>query len=92
MNFKKATDSLFDGVSHAELADALGVSVASIRQARLGEDAKAHRAAPAGWEEAVVKLAEKRLSHYQRLIERLRARPLAAHQSATNGKLEPARA
>ena len=35
MNFREATDGLFSRVSHEDLARALGVSVASIRQARL---------------------------------------------------------
>lgn len=30
MNFKEATDGLFDRIDHAELAETLGVSVASI--------------------------------------------------------------
>lgn len=72
MDFKDATDSLFNNVSHTELADALGVSVASIRQARLRAAAAAHRAAPEGWEGGVLKLAEERAKHYQKLAERLR--------------------
>lgn len=72
MNFKTATDQLFDRVSHAELARALGVSVASIRQARLAETAKAHREPPEGWQDAAIRLAEKRVWHYRQLIERLR--------------------
>ena len=72
MNFKKATDELFDSVSHAELAEALGVSVASIRQARLSTEAKAFRAAPALWEKAVIRVADKRAEQYKRLADRLR--------------------
>jgi hypothetical protein len=68
MNFKKATDELFETVSHPELADAIGVSVASIRQARLDRLAKAYRAPPVGWEVAVLRIAKKRLAHYQRLV------------------------
>lgn len=72
MDFKEATDGLFDRIDHAELAQALGVSVASIRQARLDSKAKAFRAPPGGWERAAIRLAEARLMHYRRLIERLR--------------------
>ena len=43
MDFKKATDDLFAGISHEDLARALGVSVAAIRQARLDPKAKAYR-------------------------------------------------
>jgi DNA-binding GntR family transcriptional regulator len=72
MNFKEATDGLFNRISHEELAEALGVSVASIRQARLGRDAKAHREPPDGWREAAIRLAEGRVLHYRKLIERLK--------------------
>jgi hypothetical protein len=68
MNFKKATDELFNSVSHSELATMLDVSVASIRQARLNPLAKAHREPPSGWEAVVLSLARKRLAHYQRLV------------------------
>ncbi len=72
MDFKKATDELFERIDHEELAKALGVSVASIRQARLDEASKAHRTAPKGWEGAVLKLAEKEIAHFQRLAAALR--------------------
>lgn len=71
MDFKKATDELFSQIDHDDLAKALGVSVATIRQARLGELAKAHRSPPRGWEQAVLKLAEKQLAQYQTLIRNL---------------------
>lgn len=71
MNFKEATDGLFKRVSHEELADQLGVSVAAIRQARLDPAAKAHRSPPNGWEKAVVELAENRIRHYHQLVGEL---------------------
>jgi hypothetical protein len=74
MKFKDATDQLFDGVSHQDLASSLGVSVASIRQARLNPTAKAYREPQKDWEGAVIQLAEKRVWHYRKLIERLRNR------------------
>lgn len=72
MNFKRATDLLFDGVSHPDLAKAMDVSVASIRQARLDETAKAHRSPPAGWEKAVATLAEARAERLAALADRLK--------------------
>jgi hypothetical protein len=72
MNFKEATDGLFDRIDHAKLAKALGVSVASIRQARLDPTAKAHRNPPDGWREKALRLAEGRVLHYRKLIERLK--------------------
>lgn len=72
MNFKEATDELFDHVDHAELAQALESSVASIRQARLSPDAKAFRSAPKNWQYAVIRLAERRIMKYRALIDQVR--------------------
>jgi hypothetical protein len=72
MDFKKATDILFGGVSHEDLAKTLGISVATVRQARLRPDAKAHRSAPDHWQDAVVRLAEERVQHYGRLINEVK--------------------
>src|SRR5258708_7703620 len=72
MDFKEATESLCAGVPHEDLAKALGVSVATVRQARLKSDAKAHRRPPADWRNAVIKLAENRARRYSRLAENLR--------------------
>jgi hypothetical protein len=72
MNFKDATDQLFTGVSHQRLAEALGVSVASIRQARLNRAAKAFREPKKDWEGAVIQLAENQVWHYRKLIEQIR--------------------
>lgn len=72
MNFKDATDELFDRIDHADLARALGVSVASIRQARLAGSAKAHREPPKDWREAIVQLAEERATRYKSLAEKVR--------------------
>jgi hypothetical protein len=68
MNFKTATDALFERISHEELAAQIGVSIPAIRQARLEVSAKAHRPAPRGWEKAVVELAENRIRQYHELI------------------------
>ena len=72
MDFKKATDELLACISHHELADALGCSVATIRQARLTDEAKAKRSAPGGWEIAVARLADSRAKHFKRLADRLK--------------------
>lgn len=72
MNFKEATDGLFDRIDHAELAEALGVSVASIRQARLDPKANAHREPPPNWQKAVIRLAEQQIQHFQRLATTIR--------------------
>lgn len=71
MDFRKATDRLCSGLAHEKLAKELGVSVATVRQARLRDDAKAHRGAPEDWERTVISLAEKRIVEYRDLIAEL---------------------
>ncbi len=84
MNFRKATDALFEPVGHAELAKALGVSVALIRQARLNAEAAAHRSPPEGWEKAVADIAEKRAAHYRKLLKKVRPQ---GNEIGTDGKI-----
>ena len=71
MDFKKATDELLATFSHEELAAALGVSVPTVRQARLDPSAKARRSPPEGWQRKVRRLAEQRAERLQRLAQRL---------------------
>lgn len=70
-DFRKATDELLASISHQELADALGVSVPTVRQARLDESANAHRRPPDGWEKVVAKLARAKAAAFARLADRL---------------------
>ena len=79
MNFKNATDRLFSRIDHKDLAKALGISVASIRQARLKPDAKAHRSPPPDWENALLRLAEERVRHFRELIDEIRRTSKAGH-------------
>jgi hypothetical protein len=74
MDFREATDGLFDRIDHEDLANRLGVSIASIRQARLKPEAGAHRSPPTNWKQTVIRLAEERVWHYRKLIEKLRER------------------
>lgn len=74
MNFRTATDGLLASISHEELAAALDVSIATVRQARLDPQAKAHRSPPEGWEGVVIQMAETRAEHFNRLAARLRSR------------------
>ena len=80
MDFKQASDRLFDRISHEALANALDISVASVRQSRLGRSASAYRAPPKHWRRAVLQLAEERIAHYQRLIEELIEEPESSQQ------------
>jgi hypothetical protein len=72
VNFREATDGLFDRIDHENLARRLGVSIASIRQARLKPEAGAHRSPPQNWRQTVIRLAEERVGHYRQLISSLR--------------------
>jgi len=72
MDFRKATDDLCARIDHDDIAEALGVSVQTVRQARMAPDVPAHRSPPDEWEKGVIRLAEERLSHYRELIDRLR--------------------
>ena len=71
MDFKKATDELLWSFSHTELAKSLGVSVPSVRQARLDVAAKAHRSPPEGWELTIARLAKQRAGALLALSKRL---------------------
>jgi hypothetical protein len=63
MDFRKASDALFEWVSHDALASQLGVSVATIPQARLDAGSEDHRTPPSDWQKAVVDLAEILIRH-----------------------------
>lgn len=60
MDFKTATDRVAGCISHAEIAEAAGVSVQTIRQARLHPSAPGHRPPPANWEHVLAMLARQR--------------------------------
>ena len=72
IDFRKATDELLDCMSHQKLAKALGVGVATVRQARLDESAKAHRNPPHHWQPIVALLARKRAARLIRLADSLK--------------------
>lgn len=60
MDFKTATDRVAGCISHAEIAEAAGVSVQTIRQARLDPSAPGHRPPPGRWREVLIKLVRQR--------------------------------
>jgi len=72
MDFRKATDELCAAITHDDVARELGVSVQSIRQARMSRESNGQRSPPDNWKEAIVKLAEKRIVEYKSLIDKLR--------------------
>jgi hypothetical protein len=73
MTFSEAVDALCASLTHEDVAKALGVSVQTIRQARLSEDSSAFRAPPKNWERALTRLADNRLAYYRRLVDKLKA-------------------
>jgi len=73
MNFREAVDALCAQLSHEDVAKALAVSVQTVRQARMKEDSSAFRASPKGWRDTLIRLAEKRVMYYRKLVEQLRS-------------------
>jgi hypothetical protein len=72
MDFKVATDELMAGMTRGDLADALGKSEASIRQARLPRNNAAYRSPPQGWEDRVADLADREANRLLRLAKSIR--------------------
>lgn len=68
MNFRESTDQLIKNVTLENLAKTMGVSVQSLRQARMSPDSSAYRRPPNGWEFAVCALAKDRIAALQNII------------------------
>lgn len=60
MDYKQATDRLFERVTAADLAQELGVSQNAIARARLDPATRDFRPPPALWKAAIARLAAKR--------------------------------
>lgn len=60
MDFREATDQVAGCITHMQIAEAMSVSIQSIRQARMAVDATSFRNPPPGWEMALVDLARAR--------------------------------
>ena len=71
MDFKTATDRVAGCISHAEIAEEAGVSVQTIRQARLDRSAPGHRPPPAGWEAVLARLIWQRIEELSRCADEL---------------------
>ena len=71
MNFREAIDRLGERVTHEQVAEALGVSVPSVRQYRLAPNAKAARNPPHGWEKVLARLARTRAAWLVGLADQL---------------------
>jgi hypothetical protein len=60
MDFKTATDLVAGCITHLEIAEAAGVSIQTIRQARMDPDSSSYRNPPAGWQGVLARLARER--------------------------------
>ncbi len=72
MDFKQATDRATSTcIALADIADAAGVKHHSVRRARLDPRTASYRSPPAGWEQAIAKLARERARELLGLAEEL---------------------
>jgi hypothetical protein len=72
MNFREAARRLGEQVTTAMMAERLGVSEHTVRQARLEPGASGHRTPPAQWRAALAEMAEERGRDLRKLAEELR--------------------
>lgn len=73
MNFKEATDRLIGGSSHSDIAEVMGVSVASVRQYRLSPKSKAYRTPPLNWRDSIIRMSEIQIMKHRKIIDDLRS-------------------
>jgi hypothetical protein len=71
MEYKEASDRLFERITAADLADELGVSQNAVARARLNPTTRDYRPPPAGWRLAMIRLAEARAAELLALREHL---------------------
>lgn len=72
MDFKEATDHLkVLGATQEDIGDALGVSAATVRAARLDPDSASYRSPPDDWRPRLVTFARKRGGELDRFADRL---------------------
>lgn len=71
LDFRAATEALFDRVRVEDLAGELKCSPQSIKQARMVEDTQGRRSPPPGWQGAAARLAKRQAEHFRRLADKL---------------------
>jgi hypothetical protein len=71
MDFRTAANILGQQITTADMAEALGVSPHSVRQARLQDGAPGFRKPPEDWSRVFVRLARERCSELKAFIEEL---------------------
>jgi hypothetical protein len=71
MDFRTAANLRGQQITTADMAEALGVSPHSVRQARLQDGAPGFRKAPEGWPQVFARLAQNRLNELRAFIVEL---------------------
>jgi hypothetical protein len=71
VDYKEATDRLFERITAADLAEELGVSQNAVARARLEPTTRDYRPPAVGWQRAVARLAAKRAAELLTLKEEL---------------------
>jgi hypothetical protein len=71
MDFRTAANILGHQITTTDMAEALGVSPHSVRQARLQDGAPGFRKPPEGWPQVFTQLARERCSELNAFIEEL---------------------
>ena len=71
MDFKTATDRVGGCITHAEIAEAAGVSIQTIRQARMDPTSSSYRNPPMGWQKAMARLARQRAIELNKFADSL---------------------
>jgi hypothetical protein len=75
VNYREATDMLFERITANDLAEELGASQNSVARARLDLGSRDYRPPPMGWPAAVARLAAKRAARLLDLCEKLQDDP-----------------
>ena len=75
VDYKGATDRLFERITAADLAEEIGVSQNAIARARLDPTTREFRPPPAGWVAAVARLAGERAAELLTLQQELEEEP-----------------
>lgn len=78
MDYRAATDFLLRRITLEEIADRLGMSTQTLKQARLDPSNPGHRSPPPGWKDALASLAEERGAEMWDFAQALRADQLEA--------------
>lgn len=71
MDFREATRRLKEAPQDRDLAEALDVTVQSIRQARLPRENRGHRPPPENWREVIAAMARERAEALRSMADRL---------------------